>query len=89
MEFGNVGFDDLPNSNIVDKVVPVNKQIAKGNYSAEVGYGVCGVWIDPANPTKSFANDFEVPLDSGLQQPIAFVFGRSVIGGSRQNYECR
>lgn len=37
MEFGHVGFNDLPNSNIVDEVVPVDKQIAKGDMASQSG----------------------------------------------------
>jgi hypothetical protein len=75
MEYGNVGLDYLPNSNIVDKVVTMNKQVAKGDDSATVGYGACCGRIDLGDATKSFSNYFEVPLDGRLEQPIAFVFG--------------
>jgi hypothetical protein len=41
--------------------------------------------IYSANAAKRFTNDFEISLDSRLEQPIAVVFGRGVTGSSRQN----
>lgn len=73
--------DDVSNNFVFDAVVTVYEHVAESDDLAHVPSAVGRLWIRPAEPQKSLANNLEVSFDGLADGPVSHVGFKFHVGG--------